>query len=119
MKVTDLYIKIANGEIKDKTKFRIHWGNMYRDFYYDGSEKNQLQCLKNCSDDYPLYDDINLNDEVEIIENASKKIDLDHFKSIKELKETVDNWIENDELYWERWFSLYDLRKLVNMINEE
>lgn len=72
MKVIDLYVKIANGEIKDKTKFRIHWGDMYRDFYYDGSEENQLQCLKNCSDDYSLYDDINLNDEVEIIEDTPK-----------------------------------------------
>jgi hypothetical protein len=78
MKIIDLYNKIANGEIKDKTKFRIHFGDMYRDFYYDGSEENQLQCLKNCSDNYSLYDDINLNDEVEIIEDTpkeNKKID--------------------------------------------
>lgn len=73
MKVIDLLVKIANGEIKDKTKFRIHWGDMYRDFYYDGSEENQLQCLKNCSDDYSLYDDIKLNDEVEIIEDTPKE----------------------------------------------
>lgn len=72
MKVIDLLNKIANGEIKDKTKFRINWGDMYRDFYYDNSEENQLQCLKNCSDNYSLYDDIRLNDEVEILEEEKK-----------------------------------------------
>lgn len=73
IKVIDLLNKIANREIKDKTRFRINWENMYRDFYYDDSEENQLQCLKNCSDDYSLYDDIKLNDEVEIIEDAPKE----------------------------------------------
>ena len=72
MKIIDLLNKIANREIKDKTKFRINWGDMYRDFYYDDSEENQLQCLKNCSDNYSLYDDIKLNDEVEILEEEKE-----------------------------------------------
>lgn len=85
MKVIDLLIKIAKGEIKDKTIFRKNWGDMYRDFYYDGSEENQLQCLKNCSDDYPIYDDIKLNDEIEIIEDTPKEDKkIEKFKVIKD-----------------------------------
>ena len=100
MKVIDLYVKIANGEIKDKTKFRIHWGHIYRDFYYDGSEENQLQCLKNCSDDYSLYDDIKLNDEVEIIEDIPKED--------KKIEKLVINKIEDREHY--------NIKKKVNEI---
>lgn len=74
MKVIDLLNKIANGEIKDKTKFRIYFSNnMHRDIYYDDEEQNQLCCLKNISDDYSIYDDICLLDEVEIIEDTPEE----------------------------------------------
>lgn len=42
-----------------------------------------------------------------------KEIELDHFNSIKELKQNVDTWIREGEMYWERWFSLYDLKALL------
>ena len=73
MKVIDLLNKIANGEIEDKTMFRIYFANnMYRDIYYDDEEQNQLDCLKNVSDDYSIYDDICLLDEAEIIEEEKE-----------------------------------------------
>ena len=67
MKVIDILNKIANGEIEDKTMFKITWNDMYRECYYDKNEDNELDSLKNISDDYPLYDDIRLDDEIEII----------------------------------------------------
>ncbi len=72
MKVIDLLVKIANGEVKQNTKFRITWNGICRDFYYDDEEPNELNCLKNISDDYPLQDEISLNDEVEIIGEDKK-----------------------------------------------
>lgn len=68
MKIIDLYNKISNKEIKGGQAFRINFKNgLHRDFYYDDDENNETSCLKNISDDYPLYDDIKLNDEVEKI----------------------------------------------------
>ena len=45
-----------------------------------------------------------------------KEIELDHFNSIKELKQNVETWIKEDDMYWERWFSLYDLKLLLDYI---
>jgi len=50
-----------------------------------------------------------MNDEI-------KEIELDHFNSIKELKQNVETWIKEDEMYWGRWFSLYDLKILLDYI---
>lgn len=70
MRIIDIYSKIANKELKNGQKFRIFFNDeIYRDFYYDGDEENEIQCLKNISDDYCLYDDIKLTDEVEMIES--------------------------------------------------
>ena len=116
IKVIDLLVKITNGEIKDKTKFRIHWGDMYRDFYYDGSEENQSQCLKNCSDDYSLYDDIKLNEEVEIIEDTPKEN-----KKIKKIdkKEARDEIFTYDTTGSNLYFlSLYVQHNIVGKLNE-
>lgn len=121
MKVIDLYNKIANKEeIPKKIKFEnnIYIYNEYDEFYY----------INGNPDNYTLFDRVSyfdmtslmnfLNDEVEIIEDTPKKIKLDHFKSIEELKKQVDSWIENDELDWTRWFSLYDLKELIDYKNK-
>ena len=101
MKIIDLLNKIANGEIEDKTKFRIYFANnMYRDIYYDDEEQNQLNCLKNISDDYPIYDDICLLDEVEIVEEEKKipeKLEIINEKNCK------NNWkwkVKGEEYYY-------------------
>ena len=94
---------------------RIKYNNHF--YEYNGSYNNYYQEMSGGNVLHFSFED--LNDEieiVEIIEDTSKKIKLDHFKSIEELKETVDNWIENDEIEWERWFSLYDLKTLVDKI---
>ena len=45
-----------------------------------------------------------------------KEIKLDHFKDLEELKQNVENWIATDEMYWERWFGLYDIKALLDCI---
>lgn len=45
-----------------------------------------------------------------------KEIKLDHFKDLEELKQNVENWIATDEMYWERWFGLYDIKQLLDYI---
>lgn len=109
MKVIDLLNKIANKEIKDKTKFRIWFSeNIYRDFYYDAEEKEELNCLKNVSDDYSLYDEISLNDEVEIIEEETEE-----YKKIEEL-------FFMGESEHEKVIMLKDkLNEVINYINKE
>lgn len=113
MKLIDLFVKIANGEkIPDIIEFhgRIFRKNGKEYNYYCAEEEKILE-------EFFIFEE--LNDEVEVIEDIPKKIELDHFKSIEELKEQVDSWIENDEIYWTRWFGLYDLKKLIDMINGE
>jgi len=50
------------------------------------------------------------------LKDEIKEIELDHFNSIKELKQNVETWIKEDDMYWERWFSLYDLKLLLDYI---
>lgn len=50
-----------------------------------------------------------MNDEI-------KEIKLDHFKNIEELKQNVETWIKEDEMYWNRWFGLSDLSNLLDYI---
>ena len=50
-----------------------------------------------------------MNDEI-------KEIKLDHFKNIEELKQNVETWIKEDEIYWNRWFGLSDLNNLLDYI---
>ena len=45
-----------------------------------------------------------------------KEIELDHFNSIEELKQNVETWIKEEDMYWERWFSLGDLKVLLDYI---
>ena len=73
MRIIDIYNKIAKKELKGGQAFRIEFGNgLYRDFYYDDEEENEIQCLKNISDGYCLYDDIKLTDEVNEISLVNK-----------------------------------------------
>jgi hypothetical protein len=45
-----------------------------------------------------------------------KEIELDHFNNIEELKRNVDGWIREDDIYWNRYFGLYDLKTLLDYI---
>ena len=83
MKIIELLNKIANKEIKDKTRFRIYFndGEIYRDLYYDANEPNEIDSIKNISDDYPIYDEVSLNDEIYIM---GEYIDIDN-----EIKNTI------------------------------
>ena len=45
-----------------------------------------------------------------------KEIKFDHFKDLEELKQNVENWLATDEMYWERWFGLYDIKTLLDYI---
>ena len=45
-----------------------------------------------------------------------KEIELDHFNSIEELKRNVEMWIREEDMYWDRWFGLYDLKQLLDYI---
>lgn len=116
MKVIDLLNKIANGEIKDKTKFRIEFKNgLYRDFYYDKEEKEEINCLKNISDDYSLYDEFSLNDEVEVIEDTPKED-----KKIKKIKDyaTMTTMGLDGKLQERKISKDFTLEEIVNKINE-
>lgn len=60
MKLIDLLNKIANKEINDGTRFRMDFGGVYRDFYYDAYETCPMLCLKNISYDELFQDDYDL-----------------------------------------------------------
>ena len=84
IKVIDLLNMIAKGEIEDKRTFKLLFPNkIHRSIYYDDSEPNCLNRLKNVSDDEPIYDDIEFNDEVEIIEEQPE-IDIQSIKCMPE-----------------------------------
>ena len=106
MKVIDLLNKIANGEIKHNTKFRIHFSDkLHRDFYYDWYETCPLLSLKVGNGDL-FQDDFDWNDEVEIIEEDKKIEKLDKYaqvwgdiacewsRSEKKLKAKIDELID-------------------------
>lgn len=48
--------------------------------------------------------------------NEIKEIRLDHFNSIEELKQNVNSWIKEEDMYWNRYFSLEDLKILLDCI---
>ena len=48
--------------------------------------------------------------------NEIKEIKLDHFDSIEELKQSVNSWIKEEDMYWNRYFSLEDLKILLDCI---
>ena len=98
MKIIDLLNKIANGEIEDKTMFKITWNDMYRECYYDKNEDNELNSLKNISDDYPLYDDIRLDDEIEIISKPTTEPTIEDLQTrIDKAKDYLETCMINPE----------------------
>ena len=98
MKVIDILNKIANGEIEDKTMFKITWNDMYRECYYDKNEDNELDSLKNISDDYPLYDDIRLDDEIEIISKPTTEPTIEDLQTrIDKAKDYLETCMINPE----------------------
>lgn len=46
----------------------------------------------------------------------NNEIKFDHFKNLEELKQNVENWLATDEMYWERWFGLRDIKTLLDII---
>jgi len=91
IKIIDLLNKIANGEIEDKRTFKILFPNkIHRSIYYDDNEPNCLWRLKNVSDDEPIQDAIEFNDEIEIIEEQ-QDIDIQEIdiQKIEELPQWV------------------------------
>lgn len=100
MKIIELLNRIANKKIKNKTRFRIYFndGEIYRDLYYDANEPNEFYSIKNISDDYPIYDEVSLNDEIYImgeymdiddeINNTIKQIEVLELE-LKSLKNTL------------------------------
>lgn len=96
MRVIDLLNKIANGEIEDKRTFNIDFENgLQRSIYYDKDEGNCMNCLKNVSDDYSIYDDISFDTEIATIEEPQEhkipeKINISNFpKHNNSLKKTA------------------------------
>ena len=86
MKVIDLLNKIANGEVKERQRFVLHFKNgLKREIFYRGweSEKKSISSLRNWSDNEVLQDEYDLDDTVEIIEEEPE-IDI---QGIEELQE--------------------------------
>lgn len=74
MKIIDLLNKIANGEIEDKRTFNIIFKNgLQRSIYYDKDEENCMNCLKNVSDDYSIYDDVSFDTEIATVDNFKEE----------------------------------------------
>ena len=46
----------------------------------------------------------------------NNEIKFDHFENINELLEHIDLWHEEEDIYYERWFGLNDLKKLKDYI---
>lgn len=69
MKVIDIFNKIAKGKIKDLTRFIITLKDGREiNVFYDKTETSFMNCLKYCGDGCYIYDDISLNDKIEILE---------------------------------------------------
>ena len=116
MKVIDILNKIANGEIEDKTMFKITWNDMYRECYYDKNEDNELDSLKNISDDYPLYDDIRLDDEIEIISKPTTE------PTIEDLQTRIEKAINCIEKDYEKYYGddlTDDFQQIVKILKGE
>lgn len=46
----------------------------------------------------------------------NNEIKFDHFENINELLEHIDLWYKEEDIYYERWFGLNDLKKLKDYI---
>ena len=89
IKIIELLNRIAKGEIEDKRTFNLLFSNkIHRSIYYDDTEPNCMNCLKNVSDDEPIYDEIWFNDEVEIIKE-DKTIEKLQFNSEEKYITTI------------------------------
>ena len=85
IKVIDLLNKIANGEVKERQRFVLHFKNgLKREIFYRGweSEKKSMSSLRNWSDNEVIQDDYDLDDEVEIIEEEPE-IDIQALEEYK------------------------------------
>lgn len=120
MKVIDLLNKIANGEVKHNTKFRIYFSDkLHRDFYYDWYETCPLLSLKAGNGDL-FQDDFDWNDEVEIIEEEPRDIEVcgtmftrSEYNKLAGIKE--DKKIE--QIYYADLYT-QDIHSLNDHINE-
>lgn len=76
IKVIELLIEISKGNVKHGTKFNVLYkNNLKRKVYYDANEPNAFSCIKNVSDDLPIYDEVRFNEEVEILDDE-EEIDI-------------------------------------------
>ena len=117
MKVIDLLNKIANGEIEDKKIFNIIFSNrLYRRVYYDKEEPNCMECLKNVSDDCPIYDDLSFN--TEIVDIPISKLYINNELQY-DLTQKEDNKIEKLNIGEITDDKLQGLVKSINLCNKE
>ncbi len=71
--IIDLLMEISKGNVKHGTKFNVSYkNNLKRKVYYDANEPNAFACIKNVSDDLPMYDEVRFNEEVEILEDEEE-----------------------------------------------
>lgn len=111
IKVIELLVKIANGEIEDKRTFNLIFTNkLHRSIYYDKEEPNCLRQLKNVSDDEPIYDEIDFDTEVEILEDK-EETGISKLEKEEALEENPAEFG-----YYLRYY--YDKEKMGDKINE-
>ena len=90
IKIIDLLVKIANGELEDETKFKYnddyfkYWKNSNS---FDRYEDNTYTTVQYYNDN--LYDLSMLNDEVEVIEEDKKIKKLKEYGLANDNKETM------------------------------
>lgn len=115
MKIIDLLNKIANGEIKDKTKFVIKFrGGIEREVFYDKKEPAFFNCIKNISDNEAVYDDVAFDDEIELLKNEENKEN----KKIEELKYSTEATEHGVKCSYEESILLNMIRENKSKINE-
>lgn len=111
IKIIELLNKIANEEIEDKQKFRVHFKNgLTRDIYYKKIYGKNISSLCNWYDNYTFQDEYDLDDEVEILEDNTEEIEeLDRNLKFDDL---ITPYGRNEDLMWT------EIIKQHNKINE-
>lgn len=85
----DVLIEISKGNVKHGTKFNVLYkNNLKRKVYYDANEPNAFSCIKNVSDDLPIYDEVRFNEEVEILEDE-EEIDIQNIEELQTFSDST------------------------------
>lgn len=119
IKIIELLNKIANGEIEDKQKFRVHFKNgLTRDIYYKKIYGKNISSLCNWYDNYTFQDEYDLDDEVEILEDNTEEIEeLSTYRDIEEFGELDKRCINQNAK--EFFNKINELVKAVNSIRKD